>query len=74
MQAVEENELCVGQDERLCAAITSVFVWEWRAKKKCNDKVWFHLGAVYVESEELPAHTYSPLTAASYRVKIKKKR
>lgn len=41
-------------------------------REKCNEKVWFHLGAVYVESEELPAHTHSPQTAASYRVKIKR--
>lgn len=42
------------------SAITSVFMWEWKAKKKCNEKVWFHLGAVYIESQELPAHTLSP--------------
>lgn len=37
-----------------------------KQRKKCNKKVWFHLGAVYVEGEELPAHTHSPQTAASY--------
>lgn len=43
-------------------------------RKKCNEKVWFHLGAVYVESAELPTHTNSLLSerAASYRVKIKR--
>lgn len=40
-------------------AITSVFMWEWRAKKKCNEKVWFHLGVVYIQSEEFQAHTHS---------------
>ena len=49
----------------LHSAITSVFMWEWEAKQKCNEKVWLHLGAVYIESQELLAHTHSPQTAAS---------
>lgn len=67
------NELCISQGKRLCAAITSVCVGgSGEQRKKCNEKVWFHLGAVYVESAGLPAHTNSPQTAASYRVKIKR--
>lgn len=50
------------------SAITSVFMWEWKAKQKCNEKVWFHLGVVYLQSQDLPAHTHS------YRIKIKRKR
>lgn len=52
------------KDSALCSAITSVVMWEWKAKKKGNKKVWFHLGAVYTESQEL-AHTDSPQPADS---------
>lgn len=49
----------------LCSAITSVVMWEWEAKRKGIEEVWFHLGAVYTESQEPSAHTHSPQTAAS---------